>query len=117
MPMNEVDKYLSSINSKQKTELERIRKIIHKTIPEAEEVISYGMPVYKYNKKYLIGMAAFNNHMSVFPGSGPIESIKSKLKDYKISKGTIQFTLDKPIPDNLIKQIIEYRIKEIEDSA
>ena len=115
--MNEVDKYLAGIDNKQKAELQRIRKVIQHTLPEAEEVISYGMPVYKYNKKYLIGIAAFKNHMSVFPGSGPIESIKGKLKDYKISKGTIQFTLERPIPEYLIKQIIKYRINEINESS
>ena len=115
--MNEVDKYLAGIDNKQKAELQRIRKVIQHTLPEVEEVISYGMPVYKYNKKYLIGIAAFKDHMSVFPGSGPIESIKGKLKDYKISKGTIQFTLERPIPEYLIKQIIKYRINEIEDNV
>ena len=114
--MNEVDKYLDGIDNDQKTELVRVRKIIHRSAPQAEEVISYGMPVYKYNKKYLLGYAAFKNHMSIFPGSGPIESIKNELKDYKISKGTIQFTLERPIPEYLIKQIIKYRIKDIEDN-
>ena len=115
--MNEVDKYLSGIDSKQKTELERIRKIICKTIPEVEEVISYGMPVYKYNKKYLIGIAAFKDHMSVFPGSEPIEKLRSKLDKFKLSKGTVQFTLTNPLPDDILIEMIDIRKRAIDNSA
>lgn len=114
--MNDVDKYLSALGIEEKTELQRIRKIVIDIAPDVEEMISYGMPIFKYHKKYLIGYSAFKNHMSIFPGSGPIDSLKSELKDYKVSKGTIQFTLDKPIPDKLIEQIIKHRIREIDDS-
>ncbi|MDQ5943844.1 MAG: hypothetical protein QG675_612 [Patescibacteria group bacterium] len=113
--MNEVDKYLSDLGSEEKTELQRIRKVVIDMVPDAEEMISYGMPIFKYHKKYLIGYSAFKNHMSIFPGSGPIDSLKSELKDYKVSKGTIQFTLDKPIPEEIIRKIIKHRIREIDD--
>lgn len=115
--MNEVDKYLFKLSGEEKTELQRIRKIVFDLLPDVEEGISYGMPVFKYSNKYLIGYSAFKDHMSIFPGSSPIEFLKNELKDYKVSKGTIQFTLDKPIPDGLIKQIIEYRINEINESS
>ena len=115
--MNEVDKYLSGIDSKQKTELERIRKIICKTIPEVEEVISYGMPVYKYNKKYLIGFSAFKNHMSVFPGAEVVEIMSDKLARYKTSKGTVQFTLTNLLSDSILVEMIDIRKRAIDRSA
>lgn len=114
--MNEVDKYLNNLDQEQKLALQRIRSKVKEIVPEAEEVISYGMPVFKYHKKYLLGYSAFKNHMSIFPGSGPIDSLRAELKEYKVSKGTIQFTLDKPIPDYIIKQIIDYRVNEIDKS-
>jgi len=112
--MNEVDRYLKELGGGEKTELQRIRKVVFDIVPDAEEVISYGMPVFKYRNKYLIGYSAFKDHMSIFPGSGSIESMKKELKGYKTSKGTIQFTLDNPISDRLIKKIIEYRVNEID---
>ena len=108
-----VDEYLSKLNPQQKLALERIRKIVHAIVPNVTEVISYGMPVFKYKGKYLIGMAAFKDHMSIFPGSLPIELLSDMLKDYKTSKGTIQFTSEKPLPKNLIRKILAICMADI----
>jgi uncharacterized protein YdhG (YjbR/CyaY superfamily) len=82
---SKVDKYLKSVIEPQRAELERIRRIVRQLVSEAYEVISYGMPGYKYKGKYLIGYAAFKDHMSLFPTSGPIEDLKVKLGNYKIA--------------------------------
>lgn len=112
--MSETDKYLSKVNATQRTELERVRKIVKQTVPDAEEVITYGMPGFKYKKKYLIAYAPFKNHMSIFPGSTTSESIKSKLSEFKQSKGTIQFTLEKSIPEPILIEIVKDRVKAID---
>ncbi|MBP9738389.1 DUF1801 domain-containing protein [Candidatus Saccharibacteria bacterium] len=104
--MSVIDQYLVKVSEPQKSELERIRKIVIQAVPEVEETISYGMPVFKLNGKYVIGMSVFKNHMSVFPGSEPIEEFKKDLKDFKTSKGTIQFTVENPLPEKLLKEII-----------
>lgn len=106
--MSVIDEYLANISPSQKDELEKIRSTVKRLVPEAEEVISYGMPVFKYNKHYLIGFAAFKDHMSIFPGSGPIEAVGDKLSTFKTSKGTVQFTVDHPIPETLIKEIVSH---------
>lgn len=111
--MTVIDDYFKTITPAQRTELERIRTIIKKVVPDAEETIGYGMPVFKFNKKYLIGICAFKNHMSLFPGPEAIEAHKSELADFKIAKGTIQFTQDKPVPEATVKAIIDYRRAEI----
>jgi uncharacterized protein YdhG (YjbR/CyaY superfamily) len=108
-----IDEYLKEIDPLQKEALERIRTIVKKALPDAEEVISYGMPGFKYKTKYLIGFAAFKDHLSIFPTSGPIEEISDKLKEFQTSKGTIQFTVDKPVPEALILEIIQHRVKNI----
>lgn len=105
--MSVIDDYLKTIPPAQRAELQRVRKLILKTVPDATETISYGMPVFKYQGKYLIGISAFKNHMSLFPGSGPIAELKERLTEFKTARGTIQFTLEKPIPEVLVVAIVE----------
>lgn len=108
-----ISEYLEKLAKPQKDELERIRHIVKQVVPEAVEAISYGMPAFKYAGQYLIGFAAFKNHLSVFPTPGPIDALKGKLSEFKLSKGTIQFTTDHPIPESIIKEIIVNRLNSI----
>ncbi|MGE5327759.1 MAG: iron chaperone [Thiobacillus sp.] len=111
--MTVFDDRLSELESSQRVALERIRKIVYEIVPDVEEVITYGMPGFKYKGKYLIAFAAFKDHLSLFPTSKPIEDFKDRLSEYKLSKGTIQFTVDKPIPDDLVRQIVLSRLESI----
>ncbi len=112
--MSEVDNYLKKVKEPERSELQRIRAIIAQAVPQAEETISYSMPAFKYKGKYLIAYAPFKNHLSLFPGPGPIETCKKKLEKYTTSKGTIQFTIDKPMSATLIKEIVKVRCREID---
>ncbi len=114
--MTQVDDYLAKLTPQQRTELQRIRGIVKTTLPDVEEVMSYGMPGFKYKKKYLIGYAAFKNHMSIFPGAAPVEALKNDLKDFQLSKGTIQFTLENTIPERIIKELVRIRARAILDN-
>jgi len=71
------------------------------------------MPAFTYEGKPLIYFAAFKDHLSVFPTAFPIEALKNKLASYTVSKGTIKFTLDNPLSDELIEKLLESRISEI----
>lgn len=108
-----VDSYLNELPRLQRAELERIRQIVRKYYPEAKESISYGMPAFKYNGKYLIAYWAFSDHLSIFPTNGPIEALATQLTDYQTSKGTIRFTLKKTIPEPLLVEILQARVKAI----
>lgn len=114
--MSVVDDYLARIDAPKRTALARIRKIVRRVVPEAEEVISYGMPAFKYKGKYLVGFNVFKDHMSLFPASGPIAALQSKLADFKLAKGTIQFTLEHQIPASTIEAIVRHRMADIEDA-
>ncbi len=114
--MTKIDNYLAEVHPPQRKELERIRKIIKQSVPDTEETISYGMPTLKYKSKNLIHFAVFKDHMSIFPGSHAIEVVKPKLKDYKISKGTVQFTLDNPLKEALLKELIKVRLYDIDNT-
>lgn len=115
--MSAVDEYLKKIEPEQKAELERIRRIVRKNYPDAEEAISYGMPAFRYKGKYFVGFNAFKDHLSLFPASNAIYELKDKLGSFKLSKGTIQFTLDNPIPDELVKEILAIRAGDIDKSS
>lgn len=108
-----VDKYLSKVSVPNRSELERVRLIVKKVAPEATEVISYGMPGFKYKGQYMLGYAAFKDHLSLFPTSVPIELLRGELTEYKTAKGTIQFSADNPISEALITKIVKLRLKNI----
>lgn len=111
-----VDEYMKMLPADVRTALEKLRAQIKAAAPKAKEGISYGMPAYKY-KGALVYFAAFKNHCSFFPGSSSILANKEGLKDFRITKGTIQFTLEKPIPAALIKSIVKERVLENETRA
>lgn len=104
--MSVIDDYLAGLEVPQRAELERVRGIVKKLVPEVEEVIGYGIPTFKFKGKNMIHFAAYKDHLSLFPGSTPIEEFKADLTDYKLSKGTIQFSVEKPFSDELLTKII-----------
>jgi len=108
-----VDDYLAAVPEPACTTLKHVRKVIQSVVPkETTEVISYGMPMFKYNGM-LVGYAAFKNHCSLFPaGSGVLDRFDKELKGYRTSKGTIQFPHDKHLPDALVKKIVKARVAE-----
>ena len=112
--MSVIDEYLQNVENLQKIELEKIRRLTKQVAPDAKEVISYGLPGFKYKNKYLITFASFKNHMSIFPGAEAIEHYSEQLKGFKTSKGTIRFTVQKPIPENILVGIIKYRMSDID---
>jgi uncharacterized protein YdhG (YjbR/CyaY superfamily) len=108
-----VDEYLSGLPEPARSTLTHIRAVIRSVVPKhTTEVISYRIPMFKY-KGMLVGYAAFTKHCSLFPtGSGVIQRFEKELKGYRVSKGTIQFPSDKPLPDALLKKIVKARVAE-----
>lgn len=111
-----IDEYLNELSEPEKKELSRLRKIIKREVPEVEESISYEMPAFKYKGKPLIYFAAFKNHLSIFPTPGPIEDLAEQLKPYEAGKGTLKYKLEEPFPEDLLKQVVQARLKQIEQS-
>jgi uncharacterized protein YdhG (YjbR/CyaY superfamily) len=110
-----IDEYLAFQPEKVMEALENLRQIIRETAPEAEEVISYGIPAYKYHGM-LVYFAAYKKHCSLFAGNGALtEQMQEVLKAYKTSKGTIQFTVEKPLPDELVREIVKIRMQQNEE--
>ena len=101
-----VDDYLAALPKEARATLEKMRKTIKAAAPEAMEVISYQMPMYKHHGM-LVGFAAFKNHCSFFPGAEPVARYKDELKAYETSKGTIRFPIGKPLPATLVKKLVK----------
>lgn len=112
-----IDEYIDTFPEETKIILEKIKSTIRKIVPDAVETISYGIPTFKLHGKNLVHFAAFSDHYSFFPTSSGIENFKDELKDYKISKGTVQFPLNKSVPYDLIGKITRFRIREVEDKT
>jgi uncharacterized protein YdhG (YjbR/CyaY superfamily) len=109
-----VDEYLARLSEPSRGALQRVRTIVRDVIPpEATEVISYGIPTFKYNGM-LMSFAAFSSHCSVFPGAGPIEEFQKDLKNFRTAKWTIQFAPEKPLPSTLLKKLVKARMEENE---
>lgn len=106
-----VDEYLAPLPDDKRAALERLRKIIRTTAPKAEECISYGVPSYLFNG-YLGGFAAAARHCSFYPGGRPVEFLKTELKSYDTSKGTIRFQPEKPLPVALVKKLVKIRLAQ-----
>jgi uncharacterized protein YdhG (YjbR/CyaY superfamily) len=109
-----VGDYLACVPKPARDSLNKLRAVIQSVLPpDAEEVISYGIPAFKY-KKVLVWYAAFANHCSFFPTASIIAEFKNELKGYRLSKGTIQFPADKPLPAVLVKKMVKARVAEVE---
>jgi uncharacterized protein YdhG (YjbR/CyaY superfamily) len=107
-----VDEYLSEVPTEQRTLLQQIRSTVKKLVPELEEKISYNMPMF-YLDGMFVAYAAFKNHCSFFPCSkATLRNFEKELSSYKTSAGTVQFTIDHPIPTSLLKKIIAARAAE-----
>lgn len=112
VPKN-IDEYIDGFPKDTQNMLMQVRQTIKATVPQAEETISYGMPTFKLNGHYLIYFAGYKNHIGLYPVPANNKGFEKDFSAYKTSgKGTIQFPLDKPVPVELIKKILKYRLNE-----
>ncbi|MDB5120636.1 MAG: hypothetical protein JWN56_1854 [Sphingobacteriales bacterium] len=114
---NNVDEYITGFPKETQLLLEKLRATIKNAAPEAEEMISYQMPAYKFHGM-LVYFGGYKNHIGFYPTGSGIEIFKEEIKDLKYSKGTIQFPLDKPLPLDLVTKIVVFRVMQnLEKSA
>ena len=109
-----IDEYMVTVPDDKRLVLETLRQTIREAAPDAGEVISYMMPTFKYHGN-LVHFAAFKNHCSFFVGNGSlVDKMTDELKDYNAVKSGIHFTVEKPLPAELIKKIVWRRMEENE---
>ncbi|MBW4061693.1 DUF1801 domain-containing protein [Candidatus Saccharibacteria bacterium] len=112
--MSPVETYLANTQPAERAALERICKLARQLIPEPEEARSYGMPAFKYRGKPVVGFLVWTTFMSLYPfSSDAVTRAGSLLDGFEFSKGTVRFTLEKTIPEDALKLIINARLAEI----
>jgi len=106
---NEIDEYINQFPKNVQQQLQKLRKIIKQTVPNAEEFISYKMPAYKVHE-CLVYFAGYKNHVGFYPTGSGIAAFENELGSYKYSKGAVQFPIDEPLPEDLITRMVKHRI-------
>ena len=106
-----IDEYIATFPKNVQIILEELRQAIGDAAPDAEEAISYQMPAFKLNGN-LVYFGAFKKHIGFFPRTSAIEAFKEELSGYEVTKGTVKFPLNKPIPVDLVKKMVKFRVKE-----
>ncbi len=115
MSAEEVDAYLSGVAEPGRSTLQNLRRTILEIVPEADEVISYGVPAFRVGGKTIAGFAAFKNHLSYLPFSGSVlGQFADELRGYSMTKSALHFPLDSPLPESLVRKLLEARLGEAE---
>lgn len=109
-----IDEYLEGVDSAFRPELERIRALVTRLVPSVEETMSYRMPTLKYRGRALVYFTASKRHMSFYPSSWAIEELRDRLSGYETTEHAIRFTLEHPLPDELIEDLVRVHLREID---
>ena len=110
----EIDDYLAKVEEPKRATLQKLRQTLRDILPDAEEVISYGMPGFRLNGKMIVGFAAFKDHLAYLPHSGSVFSaLRDDLTGYTYTDGSLHFPIDKPLPKALVKKLIAVRLGQV----
>jgi uncharacterized protein YdhG (YjbR/CyaY superfamily) len=107
-----IDEYIAGFPVETQKVLESMRGLIKAAVPSASETISYTMPTFDLDGRHLVHFAGFQHHIGFYPTSSGIDAFKEELKSYKSSKGSVQFPLEQPLPKDLIRRMVKFRIEE-----
>jgi len=112
--VNTVNEYIAAQPKAVQTALRRVRAIIRKAVPDAEEIISYKIPAYRLHRRIILFFAGWTHHYSLYPaGDTVVAKFGKQLQPYDVRRGTIRFPLDEPVPAKLIERIAKFRAKAI----
>lgn len=112
-----IQAYLAKQEPETADRLLQIRKLVQELCPKATERICMGIPTFDLNGKWLVHYAGFKKHIGFYPDPETIQAFASELKEFKTSKGTVQFPLNRPLPLGLIREMTQYRIRQLDSQA
>ena len=114
MSAAEVDDYLLAVEEPKRSTLQTLRRTILEIVPDAEQVISYRVPAFRLDGKTVAGFAAFKNHLSYLPFSGSVlPQLADQLPGYAMTKSSLHFPVDQPLPKPLVRELIAARLAEV----
>ncbi len=109
-----IDEYIALQLAPTQVVLERVRAAIGKSVPDAEECVSYSIPAFRFNRRILLYFAGWTEHYSIYPASDAmVAAFDGELDECRVSKGTLRFALSKPVPVKLIARIAKFRAQEL----
>jgi uncharacterized protein YdhG (YjbR/CyaY superfamily) len=118
MSAKEIDEYLAQLDEPKRSTLQALRESIQRIIPEAEQCISYGAPAFRIDGKVVAGFAAFKNHLAYLPHSGSVfPELRDELAEYVTTSGSLHFPIDRPLPEALVRKLIEVRLPQVRQRA
>jgi uncharacterized protein YdhG (YjbR/CyaY superfamily) len=109
---NSIDEYIAGFPPETQKVLEELRALVKASAPDATETISYAIPTFDLNGRHLVHFAGYARHIGFYPIPSALGVFKEELKPYKIGKGSAQFPLGQPLPTDLIRRIVEFRVEE-----
>ena len=114
MSARDVDEYLRAVEEPKRSTLQTLRGTILEAVPEAEQVISYRVPAFRVGGKTVAGFAAFKDHLSYLPFSGSVlGQLGDELEGYAMTKSSLHFPVDRPLPKALVKKLIRVRLADV----
>jgi uncharacterized protein YdhG (YjbR/CyaY superfamily) len=114
----EVEEYLRGLDEPKRSTLEALRRTILEIIPDAEQVISYGVPAFRVSGKSVAGFAAFKDHLSYLPFSGSVLGpLADELEGYTMTKSSLHFPVDRPLPKSVVRNLIAVRLTELREAS
>lgn len=113
-----IDQYLRALEEPKRSTLEALRSTILNIVPDAEQIISYGLPAFRLRGATVAGFAAFKAHLSYLPFSGSVlKQLEGELAGYTMTKSSLHFPIDRPLPPALVRKLLELRLAEIEERS
>ena len=114
----EVDEYLRGVDEPKRSTLQTLRRTILEIVPDAEQVIAYRVPAFRLRGKTVAGFAAFNDHLSYLPFSGSVlGQLADELRGYTMTKSSLHFPVDRPLPKSVVRKLIAVRLKELREAS
>ena len=113
-----VQAYIAACPPESRKALKELRKLVRAAAPRATEKISYGIPTFNLNGRYVVYIAGWKDHVSLYPAiGGVVREFRDELEPYRSGKGTLRFSLDRRLPKGLIRRIVKFRVGEVTASA
>jgi uncharacterized protein YdhG (YjbR/CyaY superfamily) len=112
MAVTTIDEYLAGVPDDKRAALERLREQIRALVPDATEVMSYGLPTFKLDGRWFVAFGATKKHCSFYAGGAPLEALAVELAGYRLWRGTINYAPDQPLPAELVTKLVQVRLAE-----
>lgn len=107
-----IDEYIAEFPAETQAVLQEVRAIVREMAPDATETMSYAIPTFDLNGRHLVHFAGYRNHIGFYPTSSGISAFQGELAPYKCAKGSVQFPLGEPLPTELIRRMVAFRVEE-----